>query len=167
MTVQNHFVVCPNLGEFALPRNQPRSLRKPDLLSPMGGLASLEWTPGDYNKNENFNLSKCNENYSCQGHQALSSLGHNILFLQTCSTERQIIITLLDEYGVRLRSFSMKQIFQGYESWMLSTPWQGEISHPGAASLDLCAQVGNWAVYSVPYIELVHMNYFVLDDRKI
>ena len=31
---------------------------------------------------------------------------------------------------------------------MHSTPWQGEISHPGTASLNLCAQVRNQPVYS-------------------
>lgn len=31
---------------------------------------------------------------------------------------------------------------------MHSTPWQGEIFHPGTASLNLCAQVRNWPVYS-------------------
>lgn len=72
MTIPKHFVGCPNLGEFAPPRNQPTGLQKPTLVSPTGGLASLEWTPGDDNKNENTNLSTCSESYDCQGHQALS-----------------------------------------------------------------------------------------------
>lgn len=65
MTIQKHFVCCPNLGEFATSRNQPTSLQKHDLVSPMGGLALWNGLLETTIKNENTNLSICSENYNC------------------------------------------------------------------------------------------------------
>ena len=77
--IQRHLVGYHNLGEFALPTNQPMSLQKLNLVSPMGGLAPVEWTRRDYNKNDNTNLSIHNENYNCWGMRPLISPDpHNI-----------------------------------------------------------------------------------------
>lgn len=58
----------------------------------------------------------------------------------------------------------MTQIFQGSESWMHSSPLQGEISPEEQLAW---AQVKNWPVYySLPWTVLAHVNYLNVSNKK-